>query len=127
MMNNFETVLTNYYQAWNEGFQTKDATRFREFMSKSFTGYWAFSGIEKPEVYDYHYDIVSVLNQYDESTYKEFDVVSSTERKNGENYLVFGTETSMISGQSHQAKCMYVWGMENGDWKLIREYTEMGN
>ena len=126
-MNNFEIVLTDYYNAWNEGFRTKDATRIREFMSKSFTGYWAFSGIATPEVYDYHYDIVSVLNQYDESTYKEFDVISTTRRKNGENYLVFGTETSMISGNPHHAKCMYVWGMENGDWKLIREYIEMEN
>lgn len=124
-MKNFEEVLRDYYLAWNVGFKTKDPTKILTFMSKDFTGYWAFSGITKPEIYDYHYDITSVLNQYNEKTYKEFEIISTTLRNNEVNYLVFGTETSMISGQPHHAKCMYVWAVENGEWKLIREYIEM--
>lgn len=125
VMKDFEAVLSDYYSAWNEGFKSKDSNRIKEFMSKDFTGYWAFSGITKPEVYDYHYDISSVLDQYDENTYKEYEILSITKRNNEENYLIFGTETSTISGQPHHAKCMYVCAIENGDWKLIREYIEM--
>ncbi|WP_029191092.1 hypothetical protein [Ornithinibacillus scapharcae] len=126
-MKNFEEVLGDYYKAWNQGFKTKDPTNIKEFMSKDFTGYWAFSGIAKPEIYDYHYDITTVLNQYDENTNKDYEIISTTKRNSEENYLIFGTETSMISGQPHYAKIMYVWAIENGKWKLIREYIEMEN
>ncbi|GIO26600.1 DUF4440 domain-containing protein [Ornithinibacillus bavariensis] len=124
-MKDFESTLQNYYSSWNEGFKTKDDTHIRNFMSERFVGYWAFSGIEKPEEYFFDYDIVSVLNQYKEDTKKEFNVITKTERKNGENCLVFGTETSLIEGKPHQAKVMYVWGLENEEWKLQREYIEM--
>jgi hypothetical protein len=124
-MKDFDSTLLAYYTSWNEGFKTKEDTKIRSFMSKSFVGYWAFSGIEKPEEYFFDYDIVSVLNQYNADTKKDFEVLSKTERKNGENYLVFGTETSIIEGKPHQAKVMYVWGLENEEWKLQREYIEM--
>ncbi|MEN2766982.1 DUF4440 domain-containing protein [Ornithinibacillus xuwenensis] len=118
-------ALSDYYNSWNEGFKTKNDSKIKKFMATSFVGYWAYSTIEKPEEYDYHYDIVSVLNQYPESTQKEFDLISITERGNGDNYLVYGTETSLINGQPHLAKCLYVWAVENGDWKLLREYIEI--
>ncbi|GGA89735.1 DUF4440 domain-containing protein [Ornithinibacillus halotolerans] len=122
-----EEILKEYYQSWNDGFKTKDDSKIRSFMSSSFTGYWAFSDIEKPEVYDYHYDIINVLNQYDGNTIKEFNVISKIERKEGKNFLIIGTETSKITGAIHSAKCMYVWRLENDKWKLVREYIEMEN
>ncbi|WP_096271873.1 DUF4440 domain-containing protein [Paucisalibacillus globulus] len=124
-MKNIEEVLTEYYNSWTDGFKTKTDVEIKYFMSKKFTGYWAFSGIEKPEEYDYDYDIVSVLEQYDEFTHKEFEVLSTTIRKNGKNYLIFGTESSTIQGQTHRAKCLYTWELESGEWKLVREYIEM--
>ncbi|WP_042143369.1 hypothetical protein [Paucisalibacillus sp. EB02] len=126
-MRSLEEVIGEYYNSWNNGFRLKQDDGVRSFMSRSFTGYWAFSGIEKPEEYDYNYDIISVLEQYDESTHKEFEIISTTTRKGGKNYLIFGTETSTIQGQLHRAKCMYIWEIENGEWKLVREYIEMEN
>jgi hypothetical protein len=124
-MKTLEKTITDYYTSWNEGFTTKDDQQIRSYMAESFVGIFGYSSIESPEKYDYHYDIVSVLNQYQEDTRKEFDIKLTTERKNGENYIITGTETSYINGEPHLAQCMYVWGLEGTEWKLLREYIEI--
>ncbi|MFS0673433.1 DUF4440 domain-containing protein [Ornithinibacillus sp. 179-J 7C1 HS] len=124
-MRTFEHTLSNYYDSWNEGFVTKDASKIRSYMSEKFVGIFGYSSIEVPEEYHYNYDIKSILKQYNEKTRKEFEIITSMERKNGENYVVLGLETSFIDGNPHRAQCMYVWGLEEGEWKLLREFIEI--
>ncbi|WP_249366703.1 MULTISPECIES: DUF4440 domain-containing protein [Neobacillus] len=93
-------------------------------MSKSFVGYWAHSNIDKPEPYYYDYDLNSVLRQMDNAE-KSFEVVSITERKNGEEYLILGRETNLINSKPFTAQCMFVWRNEDNEWKLLREYIEL--
>ncbi|KIL35038.1 hypothetical protein SD71_15350 [Cohnella kolymensis] len=123
-MDNIQEVLEGYFKCWNEAFISKNGDEIRNFMSKNFVGYWAHSNIDKPEQYDYNYDINNVLKQYDDAE-KSFEPVSITKRKDGEDFLVVGTETNKINNIPHTAKCMFVWRRESGEWKLLREYIEL--
>ncbi|WP_449620927.1 nuclear transport factor 2 family protein [Robertmurraya sp. Marseille-Q9965] len=123
-MQDIKDVLVDYMQAWNEGFVSKDGDTIRKFMSKDFIGYWCHSNLNKPDEYDYHYDVNGVLQQY-ENAEKSFDPYSITKRKNGEEYLVLGRELNLINGQPFPAQCMFIWRKEEESWKLIREYIEL--
>lgn len=124
-MNTFQEALANYFDAWNEAFKTKDENLIRSFMSKSFKGYWAHGDLLEPDQYDYHYDLKEVINQYNGDTIKSFEPLSLTERKNGEQILVLGTEKAIINGIAHHANCMFIWQKESKEWKLLREYIEL--
>ncbi|MCA1319360.1 nuclear transport factor 2 family protein [Bacillus tianshenii] len=117
-------VVEEYFSAWDRAFITKDPSEIKSFMSEKFVGYWAHSGLDRPQEYDYHYDLVSVLNQYQDAT-KNFKVESISPRKNGQEYIVMGCETAVISGAEYPAKCIFIWREENHEWKLIREYIEL--
>jgi hypothetical protein len=123
-LNIIKEILNGYFIAWNEGFISKNGDGIRAYMSKSFVGYWAHSNIDKPEPYYYDYDLNSVLRQMDIAE-KSFEVVSITERKNGEEYLILGRETNLINGKPFTAQCMFVWRKEDNEWKLLREYIEL--
>lgn len=124
-MMSLENTITNYYNSWNEGFSSKDDAKIRSYMSERFVGIFGYSSIEKPEEYHYSYDIKAVLNQYNDQTRKEFEIISTMERRNGENYVIVGLETSYIDGTPHRAQCMYIWERENKEWKLLREFIEI--
>jgi len=117
-------ILNDYFNAWNEGFTSKNGDRIRAYMSKSFVGYWAHSNIDKPDPYYYNYDLNTVLRQMDNAE-KSFEVFSIIERKNGEEYLILGRETNLIKGEPFTAQCMFVWRNEDNKWKLLREYIEL--
>ncbi|WP_164667461.1 nuclear transport factor 2 family protein [Virgibacillus doumboii] len=123
-MEEIKTVLNEYYNTWNDAFNSKDADRIRDYMSESFTGFWANSTIDQPTQYDYNYDIDSVLAQYDDA-HKSYVPESIIERNDGNDYLIYGTETNTVNGTPLQAKCMFVWRKEQGQWKLVREYIEL--
>ncbi|WP_417900432.1 nuclear transport factor 2 family protein [Bacillus haimaensis] len=123
-MLSIKDVVDNYFCAWDRAFITKDPSEIKRFMSVKFVGYWAHSGLERPEQYDYHYDLVSVLKQYQDAK-KNFEIESISSRKNGQEYIVMGRETAEISGAEYPAKCMFIWREENHEWKLIREYIEL--
>lgn len=123
-MNEFRERLNAYYEAWHVGFASKDANQILDFMSKDFKGFWSNSILTNPEQYDYNYDIVSVLKSYS-NPQKSFELITLSERKMGEEVIVLGTESTVINGDLHAAKCMYIWRKENGDWKLLREYIEL--
>jgi hypothetical protein len=117
-------VLNGYFNAWNNGFISKNGDEIRSYMSKKFVGYWAHSNIDEPEPYYYEYDLTSVLRQMDNAK-KSFDATSFTERKNGGEYLVLGRETNVINGVPYYAQCMFVWRKEDNQWKIGREYIEL--
>ena len=117
-------LLNSYFRAWNDGFVSKNSDKIRDYMSKSFVGYWAHSNIEQPDPYYYDYDLNSVLRQMDNAE-KSFEIVSITKRKNGNEYLVLGRETNLINGAPYYAQCMFVWRKERDVWKLLREYIEL--
>ncbi|MCJ8007044.1 nuclear transport factor 2 family protein [Lederbergia wuyishanensis] len=119
-----EEVLVEYFKAWNKGFITKNGYEIRRFMSKQFVGFWAQSNIIQPDPYYHDYDLDGVLKQMDHAE-KSFEAVSITERNNGEECLVLGKETNVISGLPYTAQCMFVWRKENNEWKLLREYIEL--
>jgi hypothetical protein len=119
-----QKILTDYFKAWNDGFISKDSSQIKEYMSKEFIGYWAHGNIDKPDHYDYHYDLAGVLQQYDNAE-KSFEVLSIVERKNGEECVVLGRETCVIDGELYAAQCMFVWRKEEVAWKLQREYIEL--
>lgn len=123
-MDNFDRVLEEYFKCWNTAFVSKNGEEIRHYMSKNFVGYWAHSNLDQPEQYDYSYDINGVLKQYDDAE-KSFEPASISSRKEGEEFLVIGTETNLINGIPHLAKCMFVWRKENNDWRLLREYIEL--
>jgi len=123
-MNSMKEVLNAYFMAWNEGFTSKKSDRIRDYMSKSFVGYWAHSNIDKPDAYYYDYDLDNVVRQMDNAE-KSFEVISITERKNGDECVVVGRETNLINGEPYHAQCMFVWRIEGGEWKLVREYIEL--
>ncbi|GAA0606752.1 hypothetical protein GCM10009001_25010 [Virgibacillus siamensis] len=124
IIENIKTVLEEYYNAWNAAFKNKSGDEIRNFMSTKFLGFWSHSGIDEPGQYGYSYDIEGVLKQYGDAR-KSFAPESITVRNEGNNVLVFGTETNEINGTPHTAKCMFVWQAENGQWKLVREYIEL--
>lgn len=123
-MNEITKVLDTYFQAWNEGFRTKDPYEIQKFMSKDFAGYWAHANLSQPSVYDYHYDLAAVLSQYGQAE-KNFEVLSITERNHGNDFLVVGRERNTVNGEPATAMCMFVWRREDGEFKLIREYIEL--
>ncbi|MFT4414300.1 nuclear transport factor 2 family protein [Fredinandcohnia humi] len=123
-MEELKSFLDIYFKAWNKGFSSKNGDEIRNLMSKSFVGYWAHSGLDIPDQYDYHYDLAGVLSQYG-NAHKSFKVENTSLRKNGEEYVVTGTETNTIDGIPHPAKCMFVIRKEDTDWKLVREYIEL--
>ncbi|MFC0189496.1 DUF4440 domain-containing protein [Fictibacillus aquaticus] len=123
-MKQIEEVLEDYFKSWNEGFISKNSDKIKSFMSDDFTGYWAHSDIERPDPYGYDYDLYAVLKQMDDAE-KSFEILSITERKNGEEVIVFGRETNVIKGTPYAAQCMFVWRKENSEWKLLREYIEL--
>lgn len=119
-----EKLLEDYINSWNEGFISKNGDKIRRFMSLDFTGYWGHSGLEKPEEYGYNYDLDAVLvNEGD--AHKSFDIMSVTERRNGEELVVFGRETNTINGQVFSAQCLFIWRKEEHGWRLLREYIEL--
>lgn len=124
-MNPFNSVLEQYFNAWNKAFKSREVNIIRSFMSKDFKGYWAHSGMIDPEQYSYDYDLQGVINQYETDTTKSFETLSISERKDGEQVLVLGTEKSIINGRIHQAKCMFIWRLESNEWKLLKEYIEL--
>ncbi|MGM0844930.1 MAG: DUF4440 domain-containing protein [Bacillota bacterium] len=123
-MDEIKKILNEYFQAWNKGFTSKNGDEIRNYMSKSFVGYWANSNIEKPDPYYYEYDLNSVLKQMDDAE-KSFNDVSIIERKNGDEFLISGRETNLINGEPYTAQCMFVWRKEENEWKLLREYIEL--
>ncbi|WP_249365577.1 hypothetical protein [Cytobacillus citreus] len=66
-MEHYHKVLNDYFQCWNEALLSKNGDKLRNYMSKSFVGYWANSNLELPDQYDNTYDIEAVLKQYDNS------------------------------------------------------------
>ncbi|WP_099353713.1 nuclear transport factor 2 family protein [Fredinandcohnia onubensis] len=123
-MDDIKEILHSYFKAWNEGFISKNGDQIREYMSKSFVGYWAHSNIDQPDPYYYDYDLERSLRQMDHAE-KNFNVFSITPRKNGNEYLVSGRETNVINGEPYTAQCMFVWRKEGNEWKLLREYIEL--
>ncbi|MBY0122035.1 nuclear transport factor 2 family protein [Bacillus sp. S/N-304-OC-R1] len=123
-MEQINEVLKDYFKSWNEAFITKDGERIKSYMSKDFRGYWAHSGLEEPDQYDYHYDLNGVLEQYDQAE-KSFVLASISMRKNGEEFVAIGTETALINDVEFPATCMLVWRKEEDEWKLLREYIEL--
>ncbi len=124
MLDSIKELLNSYFRAWNDGFVIKSGDGIRDYMSKSFVGYWAHSNIEKPDPYYYNYDLNSVLRQMDNAE-KSFETVSITKRKNGNEFLVLGRETNLIKGVPYYAQRMFVWRKESNEWKLLREYIEL--
>lgn len=106
-MDLIKELLNSYFKAWNDGFISKNSDKIRDYMSKSFVGYWAHSNIEQPAPYYYDYDLNSVLRQMDNAE-KSFEIVSITKCKNGDEYLVLGRETNLINGAPYYAQyvCM---------------------
>ncbi|ANC77495.1 DUF4440 domain-containing protein [Fictibacillus phosphorivorans] len=123
-MKAIQKVLTNYFQAWNKGFISKDGDHIKTFMSERFVGYWAHSEVTQPDPYFYDYDLNSVLKQMDHAE-KTFEVRSLTERDEGREVIVVGKETNTINGKPFTAQCMFVWRKEKDEWKLLREYIEL--
>ena len=123
-MDSIQEVLNGYFKAWNDAFISKNGDGIRNYMSQHFVGYWAHSNLNKPDHYDFNYDIESALKQYDHAQ-KSFGPFSITERKDGEEFLVLGTETNVINDVPFPAKCMFVWRKESNGWKLVREYIEL--
>ncbi|MCA1053996.1 nuclear transport factor 2 family protein [Rossellomorea aquimaris] len=123
-MEQFQKRLNDYFSAWNEGLITKKVEGIKSFMSKSFVGYWAHSGIDRPDPYDYEYDLESVLKSMNHAE-KSFEAFSIKERLEGKEALVLGRETNMINGEPYTAQCMFVWKKESGQWMLVREYIEL--
>jgi len=119
-----EEVIARYFKAWNQGFISKNGGGIREHMSKQFVGYWAHSSIDQPDPYYYDYDLDNVLTQMDHAE-KSFEALSITERSKGNECLVIGKETNVISGVPYSAQCMFVWRKEDNEWKLLREYIEL--
>ena len=117
-------LLNSYFKAWNDGFVSKNSDGIRDYMSKSFVGYWAHSNLDKPDVYYYDYDLNSVLRQMDNAE-KSFEAVSITKRNNENEILVLGRETNLINEVPYYAQCMFVWRKESNKWKLLREYIEL--
>ncbi len=123
-MKTVEEVINKYFQAWNEGFISKNGDGIRSFMSQNFVGYWAHSEITQPEPYFYSYDLNSVLSQIDDAE-KTFEIYSVVERNNGSQKVVMGRETNVIGGRPFTAQCMFIWRLEGSEWKLLREYIEL--
>ncbi|WP_028784396.1 nuclear transport factor 2 family protein [Thalassobacillus devorans] len=123
-MKKIEAVLKEYFQAWNDGFFSKNGEEIRTFMAKNFIGYWSHSGLDKPDQYSYDYDLDAVLQQYGDAQ-KSFESGSITARNNGKEYLVLGREINLINGDPYPAQCMFVWRKEGEEWKLVREYIEL--
>ena len=123
-MDKIQDVLTEYFKAWNEGFINKNGEAIRTFMSEKFVGYWSHSNLDKPQEYSDEYDLNSVLKQYGKAE-KSFEPLSIKERNNGEEVVIFGRETNEINGKSHHAQCMFIWRIEENQWKLLREYIEL--
>lgn len=123
-MKTIKEVLHDYFQAWNEGFKSKEGDHIRGFMSEHFVGYWAHSNVTQPDPYFYNYDLNQVLKQMDHAE-KTFDVCSLSERNEGREVIVVGKETNTISGKPFTAQCMFVWRKEKDEWKLVREYIEL--
>ncbi len=123
-MNAIHEVIEQYFESWNRAFESKNGEEIRGYFSESFVGYWGNSEVEQPMVYDRDYDLETVLAQYGDAR-KSFEPVSITERKTDEEYLVMGTETNVVNGVPHPAKCMFVWQKENGSLKLRREFIEL--
>ncbi|GGE61700.1 DUF4440 domain-containing protein [Priestia taiwanensis] len=123
-MHPIQEVLTGYFKAWNEGFITKDASTIRNYMSEKFVGYWSHANLDKPEEYGYHYDIASVLREYNDAE-KSFEIFSSVARKSEEEYIVVGREVNTINGEAYAAQFMFIWRKEEATWKLLREYIEL--
>lgn len=123
-MVNIREVLNSYFKTWNEGFVSKNGDGIREYMSEKFVGYWANSSIDKPDPYFYDYDLNNVLKQMDNAE-KSFEIISITERKNGDECLILGKETNLINGKLFAAQCMFVWRKERNGWRLLREYIEL--
>ena len=63
-MENLQAVLDAYFKAWNDGFESKNGDEIRSLMSRNFIGYWCHAKLDKPEEYDYTYDLNGVLAQY---------------------------------------------------------------
>lgn len=124
-MDNINLVLDGYFKAWNDGFVSKNADAIRDYMSKAFSGFWANANLDSPEQYDYSYDLEGVLSQYNGDVEKSFEPITIVKRNNGQEYLVLGRETNMINGKPHPAQCMFVWRLEESEWKLVREYIEL--
>lgn len=123
-MEHIKGVLKDYFKCWDKAFISKDGEKIKSYMSKDFKGYWAHSGLEEPDQYDYNYDLNGVLQQYDKAE-KSFEPASISIRKNGEQFVVIGTETALINGEAFSATCMFVWRKEEDKWKLLREYIEL--
>jgi hypothetical protein len=123
-MHYIQEVLNGYFKAWNNGFVSKNSEGIKGYMSKSFVGYWAHANLDKPDQYDYHYDLDGVLQQYDNAE-KSFETFSVVERKNGQECVVLGREKCIINGELYAAQCMFVWRKEEGEWRLQREYIEL--
>lgn len=123
-MDKIHEVLDAYFKSWNEAFTSKNGDSIRSFMSKNFKGYWGHSNIDEPMQYDFNYDLNGVLEQYN-NAHKSFVPDSISPRNDGKEWLIYGTETNMINGTQHPAKCMFVWRHENSEWKLLREYIEL--
>ncbi len=123
-LENIQDVLNRYFKAWNDGLISKNGNQIREFMSEKFVGYWSHSNLDKPDEYDYSYDLETVLRQYEKAE-KNFEPFSITERNNGTEFVVLGRETNTINGEPYPAQCMFIWRKEQSDWKLLREYIEL--
>ncbi|MFY0544515.1 hypothetical protein [Brevibacillus sp. H7] len=67
---------------------------------------------------------VDILHLYNDAK-KSFEPISISERKEGEEVVVIGTETNELNHTLHQAKGMLIWRKENNEWKLLREYIEL--
>jgi len=119
-----QDALRDYFDAWNDAFQSKNDDRVRRCLSEEFKGYWGRSGLTAPETYDRTLDIQSVLSQYRQAQ-KSFEPISIVERGDGAEVVVFGTETNDIEGSRSRAKSMMVWRKEHREWKLLREYIEL--
>lgn len=104
-MDSIQEVLNGYFKSWNDAFISKNGDGIRNYMSQHFVGFWAHSNLNKPDHYDYNYDIESALKQYDNAQ-KSFEPISITERKDGEEFLVLGTEMNVINDVPFPAKCI---------------------
>ncbi len=118
------SVMDKYFQAWNDGFVSKNADAIRAMMSSGFAGYWAHSGLERPDQYGFGYDLEGVLSQYGEAS-KSYEISAIQERREGREVLVLGREINLVEGTPHPARFMFVWRLEDGQWKLAREYIEL--
>lgn len=124
MDNIVQEILNAYFKSWNEGFISGNGDGIRQHMSKNFVGYWAHSNLVKPEEYHYNYDLNDVLKN-EGNAKKSFEVISITQRKNGDELLVIGREKNVVNGESIFAQCMLIWRKEETKWKLLREYIEI--